>query len=140
MNKLTTRIFVIILGIVGVFLLFLVGANIVSVYRSSIGETNPEEEVRRNIDCSQIVFDVFFQSNDVLEITNTRLSSFNLDEIFLVDSIDGSEVKFSEYFFVPGRTRELDISNISFESFYVVPFGCNNIAKVCNVSEQRCYD
>ena len=140
MEKLGAKFFVILLAVLGVILLFVVGNNLVVIYRGSIGGVDTDEEVRRTVDCQQIVFDVVLVSDEILEIINTPLSSFDLDEINLIDAVSGEIISYEQTFFVPGRTRNLNISDFSSNLFYVVPFSCDNIARICNREDGVCYD
>ena len=138
MNETGTKFFLILLGVIGVILLLVVGNHIVIIYRGSIRDVDPDTEARKNIDCFQIVFEVTFISENILEIVNSPLSSFNLDEINLIDSSSGDVFTLSRPLFTPGRDREFDISEFTSDSFYVVPFDCDNLAKLCNRDERIC--
>ena len=142
MEKLGTKVFVILLAVTGVVMLFMIANHMVAIYRGSISEVDPEIEAVRSVNCNQIIFEVNFgtQNTSVLEIRNTPLSSVNLDEVNLIDSVTGEIETLERALFLPGLEREFDISDVDFEVFYVVPFACDNVAKICDKTEGACFD
>ena len=142
MEKLGTKVFVILLAVTGVVMLFMIANHMVAIYRGSISDVDPETEAVRAVNCNQVIFDVDFKPRDTntLEIKNTPLSSLNLDEINLIDSVTGEIETLERSLFLPGLERDFNISSVPFEVFYVVPFACDNIAKICDRNEGRCFD
>ncbi|MFW5852458.1 MAG: hypothetical protein ACOCUR_00335 [Nanoarchaeota archaeon] len=140
MSATSAKFFVILLAVIGVGLLLTVGSNIVTIYRGSIGDSEPEKEVHYNVNCQQMLFDVWFSSADELSVKNTDLSSYNLNVTTLVDASSGEEKVFDHYLFVKGMTRTIDISDFNSDLFYFFPYDCHNIAKVCNRTSLDCED
>ena len=142
MEKLGTKVFVILLAVTGVVMLFMIANHMVVIYRGSISDVDPETEAIRAVNCNQIIFNVDFIPRDTnfLEVQNTPLSSVNLDEINLIDSVTGEEMRLKRSLFLPGLTREFNISEFPHDVFYVVPFECDNVARICDRNEGRCFD
>jgi hypothetical protein len=114
-NKVSMRFFAILLGVAGLTLLFMIGTNMVNLYRGSIDQVEPEEESRK-VDCYQMTFTVGFEDANTITVENTPLSSFDLDEISLTNAETGDTIVKKQSFFVPGKSRELDISEFDAEN------------------------
>ncbi|MFW6230894.1 MAG: hypothetical protein ACOC32_02625 [Nanoarchaeota archaeon] len=137
MNKTSLRFFVILLAVIGVGLLFMIGTHMVSIYRGSIKEVDTEEE-SRNVECYQMSFYVELKSDDILEVTNRDLSSFDLEELTFTDAETGETMSKPFSFFLPGDTRDVKIDDVPFDVFYVYPFDCDSVARICNRTSQSC--
>lgn len=139
MNKTSMRFFVILFAVAGITLLFMIGTNMVKIYRGSIKQVEPEKESRK-VDCYQMTYTVGFESANVLSVTNTPLSSFDLDELTFTDAETGDTIVKKQSFFIPGKTREIDISDFTSQQFYVYPFDCDMVSRVCNRETMECTD
>lgn len=135
MKDSTRRFFIVLFFVIGVTLLFLVGHNMVSIYRGTIGGVEQNES--RTMACQQISFNVEFADEDTLLISNSMMSSFNIDAVTILDY--ETQDSFSEEFFVfsPGSERELDISDISGD-FLIYPLDCHHMAKICSPDMNEC--
>ena len=136
MNDASKKFFIILLGVLGVTLLLMVGHNMVTIYRSSM--VHVEKNESRTITCHQMFFDVVLRSNHSLEIINNVISSYDIDELSLVN-INTSETEIRDFFvFSPGQERTIDISSFDATHFAVYPFDCTQMAKICSRENLQC--
>lgn len=140
-QKRVTKFFKIMLFIVGIGMLLFIGNTMYAVYQSStISTSNTTVEAERNIDCYQLSFKVGYAAENTIKVTNSFISSFEIEELTFVDLESGETVVKELDFFRPDSEREINIESMGFDTFYVFPFDCQNIKEICNMTAESCFD
>lgn len=139
-KKVVLRFFAIFLFVIGVGMLLFIANLMYDSYRSTIKDVNTTEESKTIIDCNQIYLSAVFVDDTTILIKNNFISSMDLDEMTFVNYVTGDEEKKNFTFFKPGMERELDITDMGFDTFYLFPYECDTVWNICNMSAQKCYD
>lgn len=131
------RIFLIIGIALGVFLISYIVSFVMGIYQGSMSNIEKETE-NMNVDCMQHSFRAELDvASQVLEIQNSRLSSYQLNDIVL--DFNGTEKNYSFERFVPGDVKHIDVSDLGVNSeFKIYPLGCPGTYVVCDPKTGKC--
>ena len=132
------RVFKIIAVISGIALLFIIAVNIASVYQSL--EQDTEESELDLVFCESLFFEIEFESNDVVAMENTQLSSHHIDNVTLYDVDSSEQETINMIAFRPNSENTLNISDFEMDEFILYPNECTADGMLCDRINQNCTD
>ena len=133
------QIFIIILGAVGTFLTLYIAFFLINVYDDSMVEIE-EDTQQVQIDCVQYSFEVTFLEEGMLNVYNSKISSFELNDVVVEGTATSDNIKeFSFRRFARGDEKVLDISDMTItDTLRIYPKGCPKRFVECSLLEQSC--